>query len=108
MIRTQNEFGDIYGLDDEVNCPPNMPDLRWFTVTSHLLRIVVGYDPSAGQGCDPALPIHRRVHEEAGSSVRSKAREGRKRSHRSDDYLDQTNCKPKVYLIVFALVVLGS
>lgn len=46
LITALDEFGDIYGLDDEVTHPVITSNLRWFTIIS-LLGTVIGYGPSA-------------------------------------------------------------
>ena len=58
LITTRDEFGDIYGLDDEVTHPIIASILRRFTVISWLPGTVVGYGPSAGQSRDSTLPVH--------------------------------------------------
>ena len=68
LITTRNEFGDIYGLDDEVIIPT--PTFIVGLLISSWLRAVVEYGPSTGYGCGSTFPPHRRLQEEARCSVR--------------------------------------
>ena len=107
LTTTSDRFGDIYGLDDEVSYSI-VTFHCYYTLISYLRRAVVGFCSSTSKGRDFTLPAHRRFQKGARCPIRQKIGKVWRGSHRSPDYLDQTDRTSGIHLFVLVPIYVNS